>query len=160
MFPFYSLIQRSVRLRFSSHNNKKKLLLRRRCPRRGMPLGIHEARNDSCFATILERRKAECLELRVSGPAERNRKRGGQDRGRRDHGARVVARILTNRPRRHRLQHHFFHGYDHHRLHSPISDDLSTIPTILVTRNRSVTDSLSMRQNWLLFAIFYSSRLI
>lgn len=121
----------------------QKLLPRRHCPRRDMPLGIHGGRNDFCSATIQEQKRAECPELRVSRPAERNRKRGGQDRERRDPGVRAAAHILTNRPRRHRLRHHFFRDYDHHRLRSPISDDHVTIPTILATRSHNVRDSLS-----------------
>lgn len=107
-----------------------------------MPLGIHEGRNDFCSATIPERKRAGCPELRVSRPAERNKRRGGQDRGRRDPAARAAVRILTNRPRRHRLRRHFFRGYDLHRLHSPISDGPSTIPTTLAIRSHSVRGSL------------------
>lgn len=120
-------------------------LPRRHCPRRDTPLGIHGGRNDFCSATIPERRRAGCPELRVSRRAERNRRRGGQDRGRRDPVAQAAARILTNRPRRHRPRRHFFRGYDHHRLHSLISDGPSTIPTIPAIRSRSVRDSLLMR---------------
>lgn len=98
--------------------------------------------------------------MRASGPAERNRRRGGQDRGRRDLAARAAARILTNRPRHHRLRRHFFRGYDHPRPRSPISDGPSTIPTILAIRSHNVRGSLLMRpiryysrycahQNWI-----------